>query len=595
MYGPSPTRFLNDGLDIGPGLAEKWEVSADQKEFTFHFRKGLKWSDGEPWTTQDVMYWWEDMVLNEQQTDTPPDPCRDGKAEVATLTAPDDYTMKLTFKNPAPFTMERITTWVKGCLLGGRWSVPKHYAKQFHPKYNKSISDKDGAWATLHDQKLFWLANPECPTMTGWRVKSFKDGQTTLWERNPYYYCVTKDGDQLPYLDHVQWLVTPDPQVQKVQITTGKFDYVHGPHSSLALADYQQLKAAESGGKIQVYTWDSGSGTGSVTFFNHDHPDDNLRELLGKKEFRIALSHAYNRPEVKKTVYFEQGELTSGTLGTKGASFLANDEAKKVYAQWRDAWIEFDQDKAKQLLDGLDVKDTDGDGFREYPGGGTKIALTLDYPSDTSKEHIGKATQLARDWNAVGIQTKLNPTAPTTYTSRWANGQLTTQNAWEASDCFPVTFPGWVVPADNGHWAPLRGQAYAMKVASPDVLKDEAQLAKSPWKRTPPFAVSADKFPADDVVTKLQGILDSALVELNETKRLAANWDIYKVHIDEGPFLIGVVANYPQAIVQHPDLRNVPRRENLALGGWTNPWQLPSPAVYDPETYFWDNPAEHST
>jgi len=100
QYGPSFTRFLNDGLDIGPGLAEKWEVSSDQKEFTFHFRKGLKWSDGEPWTTEDVMYWWEDMVLNEQQSDTPPDPTRDGKAEVATITAPDDYTVQIELTQP---------------------------------------------------------------------------------------------------------------------------------------------------------------------------------------------------------------------------------------------------------------------------------------------------------------------------------------------------------------------------------------------------------------------------------------------------------------------------------------------------------------
>ena len=120
-------------------------------------------------------------------------------------------------------------------------------------------------------------------------------------------------------------------------------------------------------------------------------------------------------------------------------------------------------------------------------------------------------------------------------------------------------------------------------------------MAKSPWKRNPPFAVAADDLPGTDVVTKLQQIVDTALVEADETKQLAAMWDIYKTHIDEGPFLIGVVANYPQAIVQHPDLRNIPRRENLTLGGCTNPWQLPSPAVYDPETYFWDNPADHST
>jgi peptide/nickel transport system substrate-binding protein len=591
-YGHSILRLLNDGLDVGPGLAEKWEASADLKTFTFHFRDGLKWSDGQPWSTDDIMYWWDDMVLNEQQSDTPPDDTRDGKDQIAKVTAPDKLTLKLEFQNPAPATVERIAAWVNGIDIGPRWMVPKHYMKQFHPKYNKSINGKSGDWVTKHDQKLRWAKNPDYPTMTGWHVKSVKDGQTTLWERNPYYYVVSKDGDQLPYLDHIQWLVSSDPQVQKVQITTGKFDYVHGPHSSLTLADFQQLKAAESGGKIQVFTWDSGSGTGSITFFNHEHPDKKLRDLIGKRDFRVALSHAFNRPEAKKTIYFEQGELTSGTLSPKGSSFQVNDQAKQIYAQWRDAWLQYDQAKAKSMLDALGLK-AGGDGFRQYPDGG-QIQISLDYPSNTTKEHINKCTQLARDWNAVGIKTRLNPTAPTTFGERWGVGQLTTTTAWEVGDCSPFIYAGWVVPVQSAHWAPLSGQAYTMKLSAPKTLTDKAQLDREPWKRTPPFAVESDHLPISATVAKLQNTYDKARVETDSTKQLSLTWDIYKIHINEGPFFYGIVANYPQAIVQHPDMRNIPRRENLALGGWTNPWILPSPAVYDPELYYWDNPDQHS-
>ncbi len=592
-YGFSMLRALNDGLDVGPGLAEKWEASADFTTFTFHFREGLRWSDGEPWSTDDIMYWWEDMVLNEEQADSPPIDTRDGKDEVAEVTAPDKLTLKLQFKNPAPATVERIAAWVNGIDIGPRWMVPKHYMKQFHPKYNKSLDAKSGDWVTKHDLKLRWNQNPDYPTMAAWHVKSYKEGQTTVWERNPYYYVVSKDGDQLPYLDTVQWLVTADAQVQKVQITTGKFSYVHGPHSSLTLADFQQLKAAESGGKIQVYTWDSGSGTGSITFFNHEHPDKKLRDLIGKKEFRVALSHAYNRPEAKKTIYFEQGELTSGTLSPKGSSFQVNDEAKQIYAQWRDAWLEFDQAKAKSMLDELGLK-AGSDGFREYPDGGV-IQINLDYPADATKEHVAKATQLARDWNAVGVKTKLSPTAPTTFGDKWGRGQLNSTNAWEVGDCSPFIYPGWVVPVETGHWAPLSGQAYNMRTSAPDTLKSEAQLSQEPWKRTPPFTVKEDKLPLSETIAKLHDTLDAARVETDPTKQLAQVWEIYKIHINEGPFFYGVVANYPQAIVQHPDLRNIPRRENLALGGWTNPWIYPSPAVYDPELYYWDNPDAHTT
>src|SRR5690606_13552400 len=140
MYGHSTLRFLNDGQDIGPGLAGSWEASPDAKVWTFHFRKGLRWSDGTPWTTADIMYWWEDMVLNEDNPAAPPDDVRSGRDTTATLEAPDDHTLVLRFDAPAPITAERLAAYVNGFgSVGPAWMAPKHYLKQFHPKYNPKV------------------------------------------------------------------------------------------------------------------------------------------------------------------------------------------------------------------------------------------------------------------------------------------------------------------------------------------------------------------------------------------------------------------------------------------------------------------------
>ena len=71
MYGHTLLRWLNDGLDIGPGLVESWESNDDASEWTLHFRKGIKWSDGQPWSTADIMFWWDDMVNSTRTTPTP--------------------------------------------------------------------------------------------------------------------------------------------------------------------------------------------------------------------------------------------------------------------------------------------------------------------------------------------------------------------------------------------------------------------------------------------------------------------------------------------------------------------------------------------
>jgi peptide/nickel transport system substrate-binding protein len=584
MYGHSLLRFLNDGLDIGPGLVESWESNEDASEWMFHFRKGLKWSDGEPWTTADIMYWWEDMVQNPEHPEVPPDDVRSGRDTLAELAAPDDHTLTMTFDAPAPITPERLAAWVNRGV-GPHWMAPKHVLSELHPKYNKDIKGEN--WPAAHDAKLDWAINVESPTMTGWLVSSYKEGQSVTLTRNPYYWCVDAEGRQLPYIDELHFDVVVEAEVQKLQMSEGKVDYVHGGHHALVLGDISGFKQTEDRTGMRVLLWDSGSGTGSIVFFNYDHPDEKMRTLIRNPKFRQAMSYAINREDARKAIYFATGELTTGTLSPKGQMFTINDEAERKYAEWRDAYVQYDVEKAKALLDELGVVDSDGDGRRELPDG-ARLEIFLDYPADTNDEHLTKNEHFKRDWEAIGVTTKLNPVSPEAFGDRWGRGELMTTTAWEVGDNSPLVYPGWVIPVETGHWAPLHGQAFIMQTSDPKKLEQQADI--DPWKRTPPWILPEEGDPID----RLWKLYAQARVEPDQMKRIALLWEIQKIHIEDGPFFYGVVANYPRIVLVRDGLRNVPTRENLALGGWVNPWILPSPAVYDPETYFWEKPEDHA-
>ena len=141
FYGHSLLRYLNDGLDIVPGLVEAWESNDDASEWTLHFRKGLKWSDGKAWSTDDVMFWWDDFVLTQSMAQTAPDEARSGKGTLAKFDPVDDTTLKMTFDAPAPLTADRLAMWVNGNIgkNGPIWMMPSHYLKDFHPKYGKNV------------------------------------------------------------------------------------------------------------------------------------------------------------------------------------------------------------------------------------------------------------------------------------------------------------------------------------------------------------------------------------------------------------------------------------------------------------------------
>ncbi|MGW5362369.1 ABC transporter substrate-binding protein [Actinopolymorpha pittospori] len=584
MYGHSLLRFLNDALDIGPGLVESWESNEDTSQWTLHFRQGLHWSDGKPWTTADIMFWWEDMVLNEEHTEVPPDETRSAKGTVMKLTAPDDVTLVMSFDAPSPLTPMRLAGYVNRGN-GATWMEPKHYLSRYHPRYNNAPKD----WATADgefDRRRDYSQVVGCPTMTGWRLKSYSEGRQAVWERNPYYWVVDKEGRQLPNIDTLTIRANEDVEVGKLQIQEGKVSYVHGPFAGLNLGDVSGLKKTQDRSGMDVFLWDSGTGTGSMFFFNYDHQDPKMRALIRMPKFRQALSHAFHRADARKQIYFNTGELTTGTMSPKASEYQADEQGKAIYRQWRDSYVKYDPALAKKILDEIGVVDKNGDGVREMPDG-SPLSIRLDYPADTGVEHQQKNNMLKRDWEAIGLTVKLNPMPPDGYGDQWNAGRLTAQCAWEVSSGPDhLAQAAWMLPLEPSRWAPLEGQFYNLR----GTPQEKEELDVDPFKRTPPRMEPEP----DGPIAALWKLYDQSKLEPDQVKRRQLAFEMVKIHIEQGPFFMGTVANTPVVMLAHKDLGNVPRRENLAQGGFVNPWQHPTPAVYDPETYFWRNPDQHT-
>ena len=588
FYSFGMLRFLNDGQDVGPGVVTKWTSNADASEWNFTLRKGLKWSDGTPVTTADVLFWWNDMANYDAYI--PESRARRGQVgQGHHLQADRDATTHLHNGIRRAGSLDRRPVGdVDQRSRRERPNVdrPGALRQTVPPQVQQERPEDVGRRSVVPGRSTCRTSSrPECPTLTPFKLTKYNDGRSLTWERNPYAYEITKDGDQLPYIDGITMTAVQDPQVGKVQITAGKVDYSHGPFNALTLADVSTLMKNKDKAGLDVYLWDSGTGAAGIFFLSQDYYDPTYRKLFKEPKFRQALSLAFNRATAKKAVYFETGDPTTGTMSPKAAEWLVNDDGKKAYEGWRDSFVKYDPAAAKALLDQLGLKDTDNDGFREFPGG-KKLTLRIDIPANANDEYKSVDALKIRDWAAVGINVKSNPVPPTSFDDNWKAGKYMCHSNWEVGDgpnC--LLYPQWMVPLEYSRWAPLQGQMYSSIGTA--AYTSEADV--DPWKRHPP-RIMPDK---GGPVEKMWKLYDQTKIEPDITKRTALVWEITKIHVDQGPFFQGTVANPPQVIVKKTDLKNIPTKDNLALGGFVNPWIHPTPAVYDTETYYWDNPEQH--
>src|SRR5580658_843435 len=229
------------GTHIAAGVAKGWETSADGRRTTLFLRKGMKWSDGAPFTADDFMFWYEDMYQNKDLIQSPaPELSVNGKP--GRISKVDETTVQFDFDDPHFLFASQLAGDTQ---VGGGQSrlqseerelglyAPAHYLKQFLPKYSSvdELNQKARAagftnWAQVFKIKSDWRLNPDVPTISAWRMTQPINSQTWLFERNAYFWAVDTAGNQLPYLDKVQMTLAENPEVINLRAIAGEYDYM---------------------------------------------------------------------------------------------------------------------------------------------------------------------------------------------------------------------------------------------------------------------------------------------------------------------------------------------------------------------------------
>lgn len=352
-----------ESLYTEPTFFESFAINEDATEWTFHMRPGVKWSDGEDCTTEDVSFWYNDVMMNTTLT---PSISRNYRYEndPMQLEVLDAYNFVLTFSGPKPLLA------AAGCAT---FCEPEHYLKQFHADYadadalEKVVSDNAlDSWDQLWGRGpiAFRLLNPDLPVLDIWHMTVSPPADVLHAVRNPYYWAVDPEGQQLPYIGEIETEFFDSYEVYNMKVINGEIDWASGHPKS---ENYTLFKKNEERGGYRVIEW-IGAATNTM-YFNTNTPDPELNKLFNDVRFRTALSVAIDREEINEIVHAGRMEPRQASPISGSPSFDAEAES---------AWTEFDPEKANLWLDEVGLTDRDADGFR-LRDDGEPISITVEF------------------------------------------------------------------------------------------------------------------------------------------------------------------------------------------------------------------------
>ncbi len=536
-------RWRFDCQGVEPGVAESWEFNDDGTVLTFHLRKGLRWSDGHPYTSEDFVFWYG-LKTDPRLGQRPPAWCMvkdaQGVSQPMKVEAPDPYTIVLRFAGPGWLIPLLMANGTDTC---GEYIIPKHYMIQFHPDYNPAYKD-----FIAFGRKNSAIQNPDRPVLWPWRpVKNEKGGFRIRLERNPYYYVVDDLGRQLPYIDEIKTSFVADPQVQVLQMLAGDVDC---EFRALDLRDLDLYKAGEKRGEYSVRMWQTGSGAEPGLIVNWSPPDAVLRTLVRDQRFRKALALGIDRPKIN-TVVFKGFCVPQGATTSRESWHFADEEGQVLFREWEQADSEFDLAKGNALLDDMGLTAKDADGVRLRPDG-KRLRIIMDFRADIPF-YADVAVIVREGWQKLGIEAVVFTPQFAELDLRQMMGEFTiSTNAVAEMDLF--TFPSWVFPVTNEYWHPMTGLYYVTQ-------GKEGEPPTGPLKELTDLYVKVRK-------------------EKDQAKRHALVREAVRIHIAEGPFTLGTVGRRPNPILVSNRFHNVPNN------GITGPWAVAQPATSYPEQYF---------
>jgi peptide/nickel transport system substrate-binding protein len=433
---------------------------------------------------------------------------------------------------------------------------PRHHLEQFHPTYTDGMTYEDLEAADK------WYETPGYPCLMAWCVESSSVGERIVFVRNPYYWKVDTEGNQLPYIDRIDVAIIQDEEIRTLEASQGKYEASFrastNPNDIPFLAEQ-----AEANGYHLHQGAVNGAGGWPCWLINQNFADESVEnfeeisEVLRDKNFRQGISHAMNRERLIDVTWDGIGEPVQGTISPQAWHF-ASAEGQAVFEEWKNAYIEYDVDLANELLDAAGLLDADGDGVRDLPSG-APFQLVMDLNEWPGQRVATSSTEsFAGDLEAVGLNILINNVMGTPDDNLRQIEGLYMMRACHASELDIWTYPDWIFPLrDNRAW-PLEGK----------------------WRQTG----GEEGWEPSGPALALQEIYDAGLAEPTVEGRHQLVYDAIRIHIDEGPFVLGASGDQAMPVVVSDTFHGIP--ELVILG----PWAPGSPGNLHPEQFWMEQP-----
>ena len=522
VYGYARLVGYDRKLGIVPDILESLD-SKDDKVFTFKLRKGHRWSDGQPFTTEDFRYFWEDVANNADLSPSGPqsDLLVDGEKPKVEII--DATTVRYSWSKPNRDFLTRLAGASPLYIYR-----PAHYLRKFHKKYSPKVAETENkagkrGWASLHNKQdnMYQFDNPDLPTLEPWVNTTRPPADRFVAVRNPYFHRVDAQGIQLPYIDRVV-LAVAEGKLIPAKAGAGESDL---QARDLQFNNYTFLKKNEKLNNYRALLWRTGIGSHFALFPNLNVNDPVWRTVLRDVRFRRALSMSIDRSLINQVLYFGLATEANNTVLPESPLF------KETYQK---KWAKFDRKAAEKLLDEMGLK-RGPDGIRRLPDG--RLLEVIVETAGESSEQADVLELVRETWKEVGIKLFTKPSQREVLRNRVFGGEAL-MSVWSG--------------LENG-------------LATPDMSPDDlAPLSQQQlqWPKFGQFHETAGKAgQAPDIPEAIE------LVKLSAAWRAAGTraerekiWhQMLSIHAEQ-QFVIGVISAVPQPVLVRTTLMNVPEK-----------------------------------
>lgn len=558
-------RWSPQGYPLVPHIAKSWEVSPDYRTYVFTLRRGMRWSDGQPFTADDIAYWYEHEV---KYFNIQPPFLRAGRT-LGRVEKIDSLRVRFVFSEPNPLFLERLASTGQNYDDYTEYIVPEHYLRQYHPALgNQELIRKTmealklSSPVALYKRMKHYL-NPEHPRLWPWVYHTYQPTTPQTFVRNPYYFVVDTRGNQLPYLDRLV-LDIKSSNLIAVSASNGE-PSMQDRH--IRYEDQILLLGSAQRNGYEVYHWKPASQSPFTIFPNLNRRVDPARPetkwkhaLLNEPRFRQALSLAINRRDIIDAEF--NGQTVPAQIDPGLDSPYHN-------AHLFSAFIDYDPARANALLDEIGLSHRDAEGYRTFPDG-TRMSFLLNL---TDFAPVSPAQFVVDDWARVGIRLLPHLRARRLFDQE----KLAYEHdftVWTGeSEFYPLVEPRNFVPTyGESYYAPGFGEWYR-----------NGGLFGDPAAHRP----NTVEPPAQHPLRRAMEILQEVNTLPSEAARRARFDDVLEIAA-ANLWSISISTSPPQLVVVKNGFRNVPR--TALFGG-----KYQTPGNTGIETYFWDQPPDEAS